>query len=283
MRRGDRARPKPRPVSGSGGVDGDDEIAVLAREFDAMAKALKERESQLQQKQQELLRAERLAAIGRVSAQVAHEIRNPLSSIGLNVEMLQEQLEDVQFKTVEEMKEAKHMLASVMREVDRLTEITEGYLRLARLPTPVKRAEDLKRMLEEVLGFAHEEFERAGLTIVTELADDLPVSADEGQLRQVFLNLIRNAREAMSPGGTLTVKAIPRDTRLLEVHISDTGVGIAPEHREKLFEPFFTTKQGGTGLGLSLSRQIVEAHGGQIDVESTLGRGTTFILVFPRA
>ena len=265
------------------GVDGDDEIAVLAREFDAMAKALKERESQLQQKQQELLRAERLAAIGRVSAQVAHEIRNPLSSIGLNVEMLQEQLEDVQFKTVEEMKEAKHMLASVMREVDRLTEITEDYLRLARLPTPVKRAEDLKRMLEEVLGFAHEEFERAGLEIVTELADDLPVSADEGQLRQVFLNLIRNAREAMSPGGTLTVKAIPRDTRLLEVHISDTGVGIAPEHRGKLFEPFFTTKQGGTGLGLSLSRQIVEAHGGQIDVESTLGRGTTFILVFPRA
>ncbi len=266
------------------GVEGEDEIAVLAREFDAMAKALKERESQLQQKQQELLRAERLAAIGRVSAQVAHEIRNPLSSIGLNVEMLQDQLLEVQFKTVEEAKEATHLLSSVMREVDRLTEITEDYLRLARLPTPVKRPEELTRLILEVLGFAGEELERAGLKVITELpADPLPVSADEGQLRQVFLNLIRNAREAMPHGGTLTVTALPRDTQWLEVRIADTGVGIAPELRDRLFEPFFTTKQGGTGLGLPLSRQIVEAHGGRIEVESEPGRGTTFILSFPRA
>lgn len=264
------------------GVEGEDEIAVLAREFDAMAKALKERETQLQQKQVELLHAERLAAVGRVSAQVAHEIRNPLSSIGLNVEMLQDQLLEVQFKTVEEAKEAKHLLTSVLSEVDRLTEITEDYLRLARLPTPVKREEDVKKLLEEVLGFSREELERAGLTVVTELtADALPLAADEGQLRQVFLNLIRNAREAMPSGGTLTIKAAVRKTEL-EVRITDTGTGIAPEVREKLFEPFFTTKQGGTGLGLPLSRQIVEAHGGRIEIESEVGRGTTFILLFPR-
>jgi signal transduction histidine kinase len=265
------------------GVEGEDEIAVLAREFDAMAKALKEREAQLQQKQQELIRAERLAAVGRVSAQVAHEIRNPLSSIGLNVEMLQDQLGESRFETAAEAKEARDLLASVMREVDRLTEITEDYLRLARLPTPAKRPEDLKKLLEEVLGFAREELERGGVKIVAELPETaLPVSADEGQLRQVFLNLIRNAREAMAAGGTLTVRA-GRSGSLIDVRVSDTGSGISPEAREKLFEPFFTTKPGGTGLGLSLSRQIVEAHGGRIDVDSAPSRGTTFLLEFPSA
>jgi signal transduction histidine kinase len=264
------------------GVEGEDEIAVLAREFDAMAKALREREAQLQQKQQELIRAERLAAVGRVSAQVAHEIRNPLSSIGLNVEMLQDQLGESHFDSAAEAKEARDLLASVMREVDRLTEITEDYLRLARLPTPAKRPEDLKKILEEVLGFAREELERAGVKIVSELSDGIPISAGEGQLRQVFLNLIRNAREAMPAGGTLTVRAAPTSA-LIEVRVSDTGTGIPPEVREKLFEPFFTTKPGGTGLGLSLSRQIVEAHGGRIDVDSAPSRGTTFLLEFPRA
>ncbi len=263
------------------GVEGEDEIAVLAREFDAMARALKEREAQLQQKQQELIRAERLAAVGRVSAQVAHEIRNPLSSIGLNVEMLQDQLGT--FETPADAKEARDLLASVMREVDRLTEITEDYLRLARVPTPAKRPEDLKKIIEEVLGFAREELERAGVKIVAELPEGgLPVSADEGQLRQVFLNLIRNAREAMATGGTLKVRA-GSSGALLDVRVSDTGSGIPPEVREKLFEPFFTTKPGGTGLGLSLSRQIVEAHGGRIDVDSAPNGGTTFLLEFPRA
>lgn len=264
-------------------VEGEDEIAVLAREFDAMARALREREAQLQQKQQELLRAERLAAVGRVSAQVAHEIRNPLSSIGLNIEMLEDQLNEATFKSTADAKEATDLLRAVIREVDRLTEITEDYLRLARLPTPQKRPEDLKRVLEEVIGFAHEELERAGITVKVELPDGpLPTSADEGQLRQVFLNLIRNSREAMAAGGTLTISARDADTGL-EVRVADTGSGITPEVREKLFEPFFTTKQGGTGLGLPLSRQIVEAHGGRIAVESAPGIGTTFLLSFPRA
>lgn len=264
------------------GVEGEDEIAVLAREFDAMAKALKDREAQLQQKQQELLRAERLAAVGRVSAQVAHEIRNPLSSIGLNVEMLTDQLDAAQFKTPEDAREARHLLSSVTREVDRLAEITEEYLRLARLPAPVKRVEELSKIIDEVLGFAREELERAGLVVKLELpAEPLPVLADEGQLRQVMLNLVRNAREAMAAGGTLTVRAGVREQQLV-VEIVDTGSGMTPEVKEKLFEPFFTTKQGGTGLGLPLSRQIVEAHGGHVDVDSEAGRGTTFRLTFPR-
>ena len=257
------------------GVEGDNEIALLSREFESMATSLKEREAQL-------LRAERLAAVGRVSAQVAHEIRNPLSSIGLNVEMLSDQLATTKFKTAEDEKEAHDLIASVTREVDRLTEITEDYLRLARLPTPVKRPEDLGRLVEEVMGFSHEEIERAGLTVELDIAaTPLPISADEGQLRQVFLNLVRNAREAMAAGGFLRVKTSSAGSQV-EVAFTDTGSGMTPEVKEKLFEPFFTTKQGGTGLGLSLSRQIVEAHGGRIDVESEVGHGTTFRLSFPR-
>ena len=264
-------------------VAGEDEIAVLAREFDAMATALREREAQLQQKQEELLRAERLAAVGRVSAQVAHEIRNPLSSIGLNVEMLEDQVGQATFQRPEEGREAIELLRAVTREVDRLTEITEDYLRLARLPQPVKRPEDLRRVIEEVVGFALQELERAGLSVHTRFtAETLPVLADEGQLRQVLLNLIRNAREAMAAGGTLSIDAGAQGDRI-EVRITDTGAGMTAEVRSKLFEPFFTTKQGGTGLGLPLSRQIIEAHGGSIAVDSEPGRGTTFSLTFPRA
>lgn len=264
------------------GVEGEDEIAVLAREFDSMATALKEREAQLQQKQEELLRAERLAAVGRVSAQVAHEIRNPLSSIGLNVEMLTDQLAAAQFGSDGDAKEARDLLSSVTREVDRLTEITEDYLRLARLPSPVKRNEDLGKLVEEVMGFAREELERAGISVQLELGEAaLPVLADEGQVRQVMLNLVRNAREAMAAGGRLTIRTSATGDGLM-VEVIDTGGGMTADVKSRLFEPFFTTKQGGTGLGLSLSRQIVEAHGGRIEVESDIGRGTTFRLRFPR-
>jgi two-component system NtrC family sensor kinase len=263
------------------GLSGDDEISVLAREFDAMAQALKQREAELKQKQEALLRAERLAAVGRVSAQVAHEVRNPLSSIGLNVEMLDEQLARATFATPEEALEAHELLASVTREVDRVTEITEDYLRLARLPAPVLRDENVVAIVEEVLAFSHREFERAGVkTVTTFPPGPLQVRADEAQLRQVFLNLVRNAREAMEHGGTLTVTAWAQHG-VAELRVQDTGSGMAAEVKERIFEPFFTTKQGGTGLGLSISRQIVEAHGGQVEVETTPGKGTTFILKLP--
>lgn len=263
------------------GISGEDEIAVLAREFDAMARALKEREAQLKQKQEELLRAERLAAMGRVSAQVAHEVRNPLSSIGLNVEMLAEQLESATFATRESAQEAKELLAAVIREVDRVTEITEDYLRLARLPSPVLRREEVVPLLESVVAFAAEELERAKVTVKRDWGSgELVVSADEGQLRQVFVNLVRNAREAMTEGGELTLSA-RRKNGQVEIAIADTGPGMSADVQERLFEPFFTTKEGGTGLGLSLSRQIVEAHGGTIAVDSEPGRGTRFVITLP--
>lgn len=265
------------------GVTGEDEIAVLAREFDAMARSLRDREALLAEKQAELLRAERLAAMGRVSAQVAHEVRNPLSSIGLNVEMLQEQVEGLKFEQPEAQAEVRQLLAAVMREVDRLTEITEDYLRLARLPVPTLRREDLVAVLDSVLGFSSEELERAGVKVLRQDAPgEVAVLADEGQLRQVFLNLVRNSREAMPGGGTLTVTVARRGAEV-EVRVADTGGGLAEEVKRRLFEPFFSTKQGGTGLGLSLARQIVQAHGGRIEADPTVSSGTTFVITLPAA
>lgn len=265
------------------GISGEDEIAVLAREFDAMARSLAEREAQLAQKQEALLRAERLAAAGRVSAQVAHEVRNPLSSIGLNVEMLGDQLEAATFPDAKDASEARHLLASVTREVDRITEITEEYLKLARLPAPVLRSEDLVAIVESVAGFSREELERAKVSIALEVPEaPLLVQADEGQLRQVFLNLFRNAREAMAAGGALSV-TVRREGAEAIVRVADTGPGLPAEVRARLFEPFFSTKARGSGIGLSLSRQIVEAHGGRIGLDESVTQGAAFVMRFPVA
>jgi two-component system, NtrC family, sensor kinase len=263
------------------GIAGEDEIAVLAREFDAMARSLAEREAQLAQKQEALLRAERHAAAGRVSAQVAHEVRNPLSSIGLNIELLGDQLGSATFADPADAPEARRLIAAVTREVDRITEITEEYLKLARLPAPALRSDDLVSIVQGVVGFSREELERAGVTVTTTVPDaPVAIQADEGQLRQVFLNLFRNAREAMTTGGALSV-SVARDGTDAVVRVSDTGPGLPAEVRARLFEPFFTTKTRGTGIGLSLSRQIVEAHGGSIGLDDSTPTGTTFVMRFP--
>jgi two-component system, NtrC family, sensor kinase len=265
-------------------VRGDDEIAQLARAFDGMARSLQEREALLKEQQEALLRAEQLAAVGRVSAQIAHEVRNPLSSIGLNMELLEEAFEKAQFGDEQESREAKEILASVLREVDRLTEVTEHYLRMARMPKPSLAAEDLNEVLESVLDFSREELERSRVEVVRNLDPAGPKAmADEGQLRQVFLNLLRNSRDAMRErGGRLTVES-RQVNGSVEVVFQDTGRGMTPEVQRRIFEPFFSTKDNGTGLGLAVSQQILQAHGGTIDCRSAPGSGTTFTVRLPHA
>jgi two-component system, NtrC family, sensor kinase len=265
------------------GLKGDDEISVLSREFDAMARSLREREAQLREKQEALLRAEQLAAVGRISAQIAHEVRNPLSSIGLNAELLEETISSARFDTQEQAKEARDVLLAMSREIDRLTEITEQYLRMARLPSPQLQPEDVNELLDNVLDFSREEMERSGVKLERSLDDSAPRALlDEGQLRQVFLNLLRNSREAMPEGGQLRVRSRV-ENGAVEVVFQDTGRGMTPDVKERIFEPFFSTKDGGTGLGLAVSQQIVQAHGGSIRCESSPGQGTTFVVRLPRA
>jgi two-component system NtrC family sensor kinase len=257
---------------------GEDEISQLGREFDAMTRALEERELALAKQQEQLVRAERLAAVGRVSAQVAHEVRNPLSSIGLNVELLQDWLARARFEKAGDAEEVWALLQAVTREVDRLTETTERYLRMARSPVPVLAAENVNAVVDAVLDFAGGELARGGIQVERELAPSLPRAlVDEAQLRQVLLNLVRNAREAMPEGGTLRIRTAA-EGGAVHVRVEDTGPGIPEAARGRLFDPLFTTKPHGTGLGLALSRQILEAHGGALVCDRTGPGGTVFDL-----
>jgi len=249
-------------------IAGGTEVADLAREFNAMAAALSERE-------RELVRSERLAAVGKMAAVITHEVRNPLSSIGLNAELLEEEVAKVS-------PEAVALSRAIGKEVDRLTAITEEYLRFARMPRPRLEREDVNGIVSGVVGFQKEDLASRGVRIETDLAEGLPgVDADEAQLRQALLNLFRNAADAMPGGGTLTVSTRAGDEGGIEVSVRDTGPGIPTEHLRKIFEPFFSTKEGGTGLGLALTHQIIAEHGGRIAVESAPGQGTTFRLALP--
>ena len=243
-----------------------DEIGDLAREFDAMGRAIEEREHRL-------IRSERLATVGRMAAQITHEIRNPLASLGLYVELLGDELA--------EDGEARRLVASIGTEIDRLSEITETYLRFVRLPRPKLEREDLGAIATAVMEFSRAELSKGGISLELSVAAGLPeVAADENQIRQALLNLVRNAREAMPSGGKLRVE-VSGGTGQVRMSIADTGPGIAPEHLGKIFDPFFSTKEKGTGLGLALVQQILAEHGGRIEVASPPSGGTAFILTLP--
>jgi signal transduction histidine kinase len=265
-----------------------DELGMLVREFNAMAASLRQRERQLLEQRELLLRSERLAAIGRVSAQVTHEIRNPLSSIGLNAELLGDELAAATFADPKKRQEAIGLLEAMAREIDRLTEISEQYLAFARPPRPGRDRVELNEVVSALVAFMRAELQQAGVTVKLELASELPpVLGDEGQLRQALRNLIRNAREAMTPhGGRLTVrtKLVPGGDSKPEqaaIEIQDEGPGVAPEALANLFDPFYSTKEQGTGLGLALTQQIALDHGGRLECQSPPGQGATFILTLP--
>lgn len=251
-------------------VRGSDELAVLAREFNAMA-------ASLDRQQRELRNAERLAAVGRISAQITHEIRNPLNAIGLNAELLGEELA----RLSPPPREAAQLVSAISREVDRLEGVAEEYLTFARMPRAATAPVDLDELLGSLLDFVGPELRGARVELVRDLAGDLPlVPGDEAQLRAVALNLVRNSREAMPAGGTLTVRT-RRAEGGVELTVADTGGGMPPEVLARIFEPFYTTKERGTGLGLAYARRVIAEHGGTIRCESAPGRGTTFTIRLP--
>lgn len=250
------------------GPHSDDEIGRVASEFERMVDALAQRDAQLRER-------ERLAAFGRLAAHVTHEVRNPLNSIRLNVELLDEDV-------AESAPEARPLLSSIMREVDRLTEITDQYLRLVRLPEPRLKPTDLGELVRDVVAFIAPELTQAHVTTEFALSPVPPVLIDDDQLRQALLNLCKNAREAMAEGGRLSIALRARDGGA-ELSVSDDGGGIPEHEREKIFDLFYTTKQHGTGLGLPLTQQIVVAHGGHIRCLVNPQGGTTFQLWLPLA
>lgn len=249
----------------------DDEIGQLSVAFERMVGAVARAQSRA-------VANERLAAIGKMAAHVTHEIRNPLSSIGLNIELLEEDLASANASA-----EARGLLGSITREVQRLEHLSEEYLRVARLPQPRMEADDIAAVVREVVSFSTPEATRAGCTLAVTVDDPLPpVLFDDAQIRQALLNLLRNAREAMPDGGTIDVVA-RADGMSVVVAVQDRGGGIPEEIRARVFDPFFSTKGEGTGLGLAITRQILEAHGGSLTCEPREGGGTTFELALPIA
>jgi signal transduction histidine kinase len=252
------------------GIVSRDEIGDLAREFDAMAAAIEEREHRL-------IRSERLATVGRMAAHITHEIRNPLASLGLNVELLADEVGA-------NNQEARKLVTSIGNEIDRLSEITETYLRFVRLPKPKLVREDLGAIATSVIQFAGSELALAGITWNIEIEPGLPeVVADESQLRQALLNLVRNAKEAMAGGGRIHLEVVRAADGQVRLVLADSGSGITPENLASIFEPFFSTKAKGTGLGLALVQQIVTEHGGRIEVDCPPAGGTRFVIVLPAA
>lgn len=248
-----------------------DEIGELATTFEGMVAAI-------QRARAELVQAERLATIGKMAAHVTHEIRNPLSSIGLNIELLEEEL-----AASAGLSESRQLVAAIKSEVERLSRIAEQYLSVARRPRPRLERERVEDLVSELLAFVRPELDRAGVASRVEAEESLPeVELDESQLRQALLNLIRNAREAMPKGGALTL-AVRREGSGVELCVEDTGTGVPEEVRASIFDPFFTTKQRGTGLGLAVTREIIEAHGGSIACEPREPQGTRFRILLPAA
>jgi signal transduction histidine kinase len=253
-------------------VRSNDELGLLAREFNAMA-------ASLARERAELMRAERLAAVGRISAQITHEIRNPLNAIGLNAELLAEEIAQADVPSTE----ARALVVAIGREVDRLHGVTEEYLRFARLPKPVFAAEDVNEVVDGLAAFLAPELAAAGVEIHLDLARRLPpVRADEGQLRAALLNLLRNSREAMPGGGRVDVQTRAEGGGV-EVVVRDAGAGIAAADLSRIFDPFYSTKEKGTGLGLAFAMQVVKEHGGTIRCDSEVGRGTAFTVRLPAA
>ena len=215
-----------------------------------------------------------------MAAHVTHEIRNPLSAMGLNVEMLEEEIAQ---GDVAERAEVKNLLAAIAREVQRLEHLSEEYLRVARLPQPRMEAEDVAAAVHEIVSFARPEIESAGCSVELHVVDDLPTALfDEAQLRQALLNLLRNAREAMPGGGPIDV-GVAAEGMSVVVDVADRGGGIPQNIQARVFDPFFSTKGEGTGLGLAITRHIVEAHGGNITCEPRDGGGTRFRIALPIA
>jgi PAS domain S-box-containing protein len=227
----------------------------------------------------QLSQADKLSSIGLLAAGVAHEINTPLAVISSYAQMLTKQMRDDARLTP--------LLERITQQTFRASEIANGLLNFSRTSTTEFRETDLNQVIRDTLALVEHQMKTARITVAMELEGSLPrIHGNPGKLQQVFLNLLLNAKDAMPQGGELRVATIANGH--VEAVIADSGAGIAPEHLKRIYDPFFTTKSApkpgerrGTGLGLSVSYGIIQEHAGKINVESTLGVGTTFHLEFP--
>jgi signal transduction histidine kinase len=234
--------------------------------------------SRLQTAQQELVVAERMATVGRLSLRIAHEVRNPISAIELNAEMLEDIVRERQDA---EMKEAAGLVSAIRDQVTALDALTEEYLAFARFPRPHFEDESINHLVQELAEFIRPLATRQGLTLRVDVDPSVPMlEIDRSLLRLAVLNLVKNGLEALSSGGELTM-ASRVEGEGVEISVSDSGAGIPDHVGPRLFEQFFTTKPQGTGLGLSIARQIAEEHGGELRWANRAPGGATFTIRLP--
>jgi signal transduction histidine kinase len=235
--------------------------------------------TRLQGAQAELVVAERMATVGRLSLKVAHEVRNPIAAIELNAELVGDLVKE---RGGADMEEAATLVTAIREQVNALDAITEEYLAFARFPRPQYDEDSVNEMVAALVEFVRPVAARQGSTVEATTDQTVPPMAiDRTLLRQSILNLVKNGLEALGRGGKLTVSTRRVDDHV-EIAIQDTGPGIALDVGKRLFEQFFTTKPQGTGLGLYISRQIIEEqHGGTLRWESAPGAGTTFTATLP--
>lgn len=238
----------------------------------------------------------KLAALGRLMAGVAHEVKNPLNAMTIHLELLNQKMNRQAVGAAAGAGGfrggtaggaapdlAKHVNV-ISDEIRRLDEVVAGFLKFARPDELKLQPVLLSTLISDVATTVSPEASRHGVTLKTEYPEDLPeINADPGMLQQALLNLALNACQAMPAGGTLKLTAREAARRRVEVQVSDTGIGIPPEHLGRIFDLYFTTKEKGSGIGLSMVYRIVQLHDGEVEVQSTPGAGTTFKLLFPQA
>jgi two-component system NtrC family sensor kinase len=276
------------------GIRTHDELGELSESFNNMISELKhsrdaikgwtqtlerrvqERTQELQQVQDQLIRAGKMAALGELAAGVAHEINNPLTGVLT--------FSSLMLKKVDESHPWKKDLENIVQQTTRCRNIVRGLLDFARQRKPDKKEWDINTLIDQTLTLVENQARFQNIKIIRKFRKDIPMLlVDADQIQQVFMNIIINAADAMTgDGGMLTVKT-DLNNGIAEISFTDTGRGINKEHLSKLFTPFFTTKETGkgTGLGLAISYGIIQSHNGEIDVQSELGKGSTFRIKLP--
>jgi signal transduction histidine kinase len=272
-------------------VDTSDEIGYLAHTFEEMRtslqrhlenlvdekRRLEESNRKLHEAQQQLIQSERMAAVGKVAARVAHEVNNPLAIIKTAVRIIRNQSTPASPTT--------GSLQMIEEEISRIARIIQELLEFSRPMTPVQELVQVNAVIQSLAPLLEQDLREKKIVLKAMLEPELPlvlISAD--QLKQVVLNMVRNAEDAMPQGGELVIRTA-RLRACVELSIADTGCGIPVEHREHIFDPFFTTKRRGrgVGLGLSVSYGIITAANGRIEVESEVGKGSMFRVSLPAA
>jgi signal transduction histidine kinase len=224
--------------------------------------------------------ADRRSYVGLLASGLAHEIRNPLNAMNMNLQMLEEEIQLIHGANREDYGE---LLDSTKSEIERLARLVNNFLAYARPARPTFRKSDLNQLIRDLVRFLEADFRQSGVEILMELEPMLPeAELDETQFKQAVMNLLVNARQILKKGGTIRVVTRPGAGGELVLEIQDDGPGIAREAQERIFEVFFSSRGGGTGLGLPIARQIVERHGGSMELDSVPGEGATFRIRVPR-